>query len=114
MKNVYKSLKKTVPPAIFDPTDECNDIEAIEEKVAGLDEDVKNQCLVLFFKFLSSNSEVGKVCLKRRKRNHFINDKAFCGDSQDSPDKLIHEEYLPSLHAFLDDQAETVVDTIEP
>jgi hypothetical protein len=105
LEDVSRSLE-TVAPAIIDLTAEGNDDEAIEQEVARLDEDFKNQCLVVFFRYLSNRAEGGKVGVKRRKTNPFIDDEAFCDDRDASPDEEIDEDSSSGLEEFIDKQDE--------
>jgi len=77
IKFVSKSLGAIVPKVI-DLTDSGSDDDAIKKKVARFDEDAKNECLYVLFKYLKSNSTKigGTVTPKRKKRNIYVDDEA--------------------------------------
>ncbi len=54
----FKYFSKTIGtilPKVIDLTNSGDEDDAMEEKIAGLDEDAKNMCLRVFFKYLKSN-----------------------------------------------------------
>ena len=113
LKDVSKSLK-SISPEVIDLT---NDSLALEANVAHLRDEVKNQCLIVFFKFLTSHKAKlldhkrrktleGKVGPPKRKRSKFIDDEAVCGDKDISSDEVSDEESSPSTSSFIDNKVD--------
>ena len=113
LKDVSKSLK-SISPEVIDLT---NDSLALEANVAHLRDEVKNQCLIVFFKFLTSHkaklldhkrrkTQEGKVGPPKRKRSKFIDDEAVCGDKDISSDEVSDEESSPSTSSFIDNKVD--------
>lgn len=95
----------------IDLIDASSDDDAIEENVARLDEDVKNQVLFVFFKYLMSNrekigKEIEKVKPKTKQSNPFIDDEEIC-DNKDVSSNVQTEQTdkQPSFESFLDNRS---------
>lgn len=85
-----KKLKKFTPPAMVDLTcksDDENFEETLEETLAEMDDEIKNQCLVVFFKYLSIFVQGQKKHPKRIFKHPLIDDEVGCKDSDASSDE---------------------------
>lgn len=78
MEYVSKFLVKIAPPSIVDLSGESDDEQVIKRNVNEMDEETKNRCLVLFFKFWRERWR--KQQKSREKINDFVDAEAKCND----------------------------------
>ena len=90
MDNVSKSLAKIAPPSLVDLSGDSDEEELIKRNVDEMDEDSKNQCLMLFFKFWREKWRKQQKSIQIR--NAFFHDEAGCDDSNVSSDETEDEE----------------------
>ena len=88
--NVSKSLAKIAPPSLVDLYGDSDEEELIKRNVDEMDEDSKNQCLMLFFKFWREKWRKQQKSIQIR--NAFFHDEAGCDDSNVSSDEPEDEE----------------------
>ncbi len=102
LQNVSASLTKIAPPSIVDLSGESDAEKAIEQQVGQMDEETKNRCLVLFFKFWIDHWKKHKKVSNKKMKNPYVDDEAFCVDQDVSSDEE-SEDDEDSIASMIDD-----------
>ena len=102
LQNVSESLTKIAPPSIVDLSGGSDAEKAIEQQVGQMDEETKNRCLVLFFKFWIDHWKKHNKVSSRKMKNPYVDDEAFCVDQDVSSDEE-SEDDEDSIASMIDD-----------
>ena len=104
MENVSKSLAQIAPPSLVDLSGDSDEEELIKRSVDEMNEDSKNQCLMLFFKFWRDKWRKQQLSIQIRK--DYFDDEAGCNDSNVSSDEPEDEEdEYDTTDPFIDTEA---------